>query len=84
MGRKLPRHTRRARRQGWDEWALVSSTEPGSCPDVRHEKELTNLVVRFKLFGPWDGPSITDCGCDFFCIPISDSRINGQTDRWAG
>ena len=86
MSRKLPRHTRRAKRSefpDWSEWALVSSTEPGTCTDVRHEKELTNLVIRFKMFGPWDTAYITDCGCDFFCIPISDSRIHGQRDRWS-
>lgn len=69
MAGRVTRRKRRAANAEWHEWVLMCSTAPGECDDVRHEKWVANWYGRTLIFGPFDGVSMADCGCEFRMIP---------------
>lgn len=42
------------------EWVIV--TDPG-CDDERHALEVFGAGFAVETSGPWEGPTVMDCGC---------------------
>lgn len=64
---------RRSRNSEWTDWALCSDRPKGSCRDVRHEKEFSQLQVSVMINGPFMDARVLDCGCSFIMLPVRQS-----------
>jgi hypothetical protein len=55
---------------------LISLPADGNpCVDLRHEKEIANLLGQAMQMGPWEGVRRTDCGCSCAFLPAETRAI---------